>query len=86
VRVELGILHVRIVAASVHGEQRQAALGDIKRRGLVFWNDDDGGRADDDARTLVGRALDAAGDHQADVDAVAGHVAGGEGVEDCVGE
>ena len=45
-RVELRVLHVRIAAAHMHGEQREAALDGLRQRRLVFGDDDDGRRAD----------------------------------------
>ena len=68
--VELLVLHRRVAAAHVHGEQLQAALMNVCRRLLVFGNDHDGGLADHHARVLIGRRTDSAGDHQADVDAL----------------
>ena len=48
---------------------------------LHLGDDDDGGIANGNPRILVGRGLDAAGDHQADMDAI-GHGIGGKAVED----
>ena len=81
VRVELGILHIGIAATHVDCEQRQSRRECFGLRRLVFGNDDDRRGADRRARVLVGRALDAARDHQPDVHAVL-HPVGGQGVVD----
>ena len=82
-RVEFLVLHIRTAAAHVHGEELQAALGDLGARRLVLGNDDDGGRTDRHAWILVWRALQAARDHQTNVDAVA-HLVRGEAGEEAL--
>ena len=52
----------------------------FRPRPFPFRNDDDGRRADRQTRILIGRALDAAGHHQADMDAV-GHAVGLDDIE-----
>ena len=51
--------------------RRHAAFEFFRAWGFVFGDDDDGRRRDRHARILIGRCLDAARHHQADVHAVA---------------
>src|SRR5699024_6480886 len=85
VGVELRVERVGCRAAHVRGEQRDAAGDGRGKRILVLADDHDRRRADRDARVLVWRALDAARDHQAYVDAV-GHLVGPQGAVDRRGE
>ena len=70
-RVDLLVLHCRIAAADVDGEQLEPALvRPPDQRLLILGDDDDGRRRDHDARVLIGRRAHAARDHQPDMDAV----------------
>jgi hypothetical protein len=53
---------------------------DFRHRRLVFRNDHDGRLGDREARPLIRRLLDAAGDHQTDVDTVL-HTIGLEAID-----
>ena len=68
--LSLGSCTSGIAAPHVHGEQAEAALPASPAWRLVLGNDHDRGRPDRHARILVGRALDAARDHQPHVHAV----------------
>jgi len=81
VAVELRILHVRRAAAHVHRLQLQALGDEFRLRQLELGNDDDGRRADGDARVLVGRALHAARHHQPHVHAVGAAITNSVGLE-----
>lgn len=67
VAVDARVLGVGVAPAHVDRVQAQAPLEQFRVWGLVFGDDDDGGAADGHRRVLVGRGLDAPGEHQADV-------------------
>ena len=71
-RVEPQVELVGAGGAEGRGEERIALGLGLGQRRLVLGDDHDRGLADHEARVLVGRLLDAARDHQADVRAV-GH-------------
>ena len=70
VRVELGVERVRRGATDMSCKERDAVAHRRGERLLVFGDDHDGCGPGRHARILVGRALDATGDHQAHVHAV----------------
>ena len=75
--VELWVLDVRRAASDMHGEQPQTRHQGSLRRHLVFRNNHDGRWCDRHLGMLIGRRLDAAGDHQANMD-VRGHLVGAQ--------
>ena len=77
--VEAGILHISTPPSHMHRKQpHRSTQGG---RALVFRHDDHGRRADDHPGILVGRAANAACDHETEVHVV-GHVVGVEGLAD----
>ena len=78
--IEFLVLHVGRATPDVHRVKLEAALEFIGARGFVFGDDHNGGGRDGHPRILIGRGLDAAGHHQADVHAI-GHPVGIEAIE-----
>jgi hypothetical protein len=81
VRIEPQVEHVGSAGAEGGGEQAQPARLALGPRRLVLRGDDDGGAADHEARILVDGGLDAARDHQPQVDTLSFdtvHAVGGQ--------